>query len=554
MPSKDPRLSMLKAYIHHNKIVAETTLFNLPVTHVTITSNVATLTFSGPSANFFSGQQLVLGNFTTNTFLNGLTVTVNATAANSNSFSFPLVHANVNTSEVGIAGGDETARGMSCDANYIPSNDRGCYTYNNYILANNNRAVRYRSRQGRSFNNRVENASFFAFHLGDQNGQPAGVVNGQVVVATVARTSGIATLTCKTTGGAATQCLLGSWVSGHIYSIGTTILDPNGNMQTVTTGGVSAGTIPTFSTTLNATTSDNTVVWKNLGAPKTAMVQHVKNNGGDYTFDGVWPILSLTSGSLTLSQPFNSDVTLTTLTNPNGDPAGGDAEVGLPNFYIDNVGVPGNNSIVFEDYSLGIGARIDHNRIVNPFSTLTAITVRGSGWLVDHNYLEGLPAAAFFADFGGDGACAWCTGFATFRNNAVMVPSGNNIAIGAPQVYPPINISSISSNGTTASVTCAALCANDLNGSIFTTAFNAGRPVYVSGTGTAFDGQAMTVRNIVDGTHIVLNTNVANGVSAVTGVINTYYSVSACNSGAVGFDASHVLPQIGEIKTPTICP
>jgi len=56
-----------------------------------------------------------------------------------------------------------------------------------------------------------------------------------------------------------------AWQSGHVYSLGDQITDPNGNLETVTTAGTSGGSIPTFATLPSQTTTDNTVVWTNGG-------------------------------------------------------------------------------------------------------------------------------------------------------------------------------------------------------------------------------------------------------------------------------------------------
>src|SRR5271167_1696950 len=55
-----------------------------------------------------------------------------------------------------------------------------------------------------------------------------------------------------------------AWLTANLYAVGQAILDPNGNIQVVTTGGTSGGTIPTFSATYNATTpGDGGVTWTN---------------------------------------------------------------------------------------------------------------------------------------------------------------------------------------------------------------------------------------------------------------------------------------------------
>lgn len=52
-------------------------------------------------------------------------------------------------------------------------------------------------------------------------------------------------------------------ISGTIYA--TIIIDSNGNLQRVKTGGTSAGSAPSWSSTVGGTTADNTVTWECLG-------------------------------------------------------------------------------------------------------------------------------------------------------------------------------------------------------------------------------------------------------------------------------------------------
>lgn len=101
-----------------------------------------------------------------------------------------------------------------------------------------------------------------------------------------------------TTSGTQTYLTAGSWILGTVYNAGTVIIDSNGNGQVVTVAGTSYGTVPTWSTTLFATTTDNTVTWQNLGAMASiakitdfgyiekAMVQDV-NNGNQWKELGI---------------------------------------------------------------------------------------------------------------------------------------------------------------------------------------------------------------------------------------------------------------------------
>lgn len=89
------------------------------------------------------------------------------------------------------------------------------------------------------------------------------------------------------------------WKATNVYQLGYEILDSNGNLEIVTSvsgTGTSAGTVPVWSTTFGATTTDNPggnqVVWTNAGKPgqSVSIPNHAYDrNGNDYTaggFDG----------------------------------------------------------------------------------------------------------------------------------------------------------------------------------------------------------------------------------------------------------------------------
>lgn len=76
-----------------------------------------------------------------------------------------------------------------------------------------------------------------------------------------------------------------AWVTANLYTVGQSILDPNGNIQVVTTGGTSGGTIPSFNATYNGTTSgDGGVTWTNFGANKSK-IYFIAENGHIAVFD-----------------------------------------------------------------------------------------------------------------------------------------------------------------------------------------------------------------------------------------------------------------------------
>lgn len=54
---------------------------------------------------------------------------------------------------------------------------------------------------------------------------------------------------------------LATWSGPQAYIVGDTVVDANGNVQSVTTAGTSGGSTPTWATTIGATTADGSVVW-----------------------------------------------------------------------------------------------------------------------------------------------------------------------------------------------------------------------------------------------------------------------------------------------------
>ena len=62
-------------------------------------------------------------------------------------------------------------------------------------------------------------------------------------------------------GSNVTATLIQSWESSTAFTTGQIIVDTNGNLQTVTTGGTTSGSEPTWNTNLSGTTSDGGVTW-----------------------------------------------------------------------------------------------------------------------------------------------------------------------------------------------------------------------------------------------------------------------------------------------------
>jgi hypothetical protein len=72
------------------------------------------------------------------------------------------------------------------------------------------------------------------------------------------------------------------WIASHAYAVGQSIVDTNGNIQTVTTAGTSGASQPTWaiptSATPNPTTVDNGATWT-LQQPSCGLVQIFQSAG-----------------------------------------------------------------------------------------------------------------------------------------------------------------------------------------------------------------------------------------------------------------------------------
>lgn len=116
----------------------------------------------------------------------------------------------------------------------------------------------------------------------------------QIQVVSKAGTSGATAPTWKTTVGATTddgtvhwldQGLLSAftpaaWKKNNAYAKDAIILDPNNNIELVTTAGTSGATIPTFKTTVGSVTIDGTARWTNVGANATAALAAAGGTSG----------------------------------------------------------------------------------------------------------------------------------------------------------------------------------------------------------------------------------------------------------------------------------
>jgi hypothetical protein len=71
-----------------------------------------------------------------------------------------------------------------------------------------------------------------------------------------------------------------AWIANHTYTKSTLMLDSNNNIELVTSTGTSGSLTPVWSTTAGATTPDDTVTWKNLGAIATSALAAAGGTSG----------------------------------------------------------------------------------------------------------------------------------------------------------------------------------------------------------------------------------------------------------------------------------
>ena len=70
------------------------------------------------------------------------------------------------------------------------------------------------------------------------------------------------------------------WSAGTLFPLGYSLVDSNGYVQAVTLAGTSASSIPAFSTSIGNFTTDNGVIWKNLGyAPLATLCAWMASTG-----------------------------------------------------------------------------------------------------------------------------------------------------------------------------------------------------------------------------------------------------------------------------------
>jgi len=71
-----------------------------------------------------------------------------------------------------------------------------------------------------------------------------------------------------------------AWAAIHAYALHAEILDPNGNIQAVTTAGTSGAIQPAWNLTVNGQTTDGPVRWRNTGPVATASIPAAGGSSG----------------------------------------------------------------------------------------------------------------------------------------------------------------------------------------------------------------------------------------------------------------------------------
>lgn len=93
----------------------------------------------------------------------------------------------------------------------------------------------------------------------------------------------------------------GSSLSGAVYA--QVILDSNGNLQRVKTGGTSNNSAPSWSTTIGGTTTDNTITWECIGTGNQLPVLFGWNYAYGFHTTGPTQHISTMSPQLTVAAP-----------------------------------------------------------------------------------------------------------------------------------------------------------------------------------------------------------------------------------------------------------
>lgn len=203
--------------IDTNGNIQQLTSVIVPISNVQIATNTLTITTSSATnltTVLAANLQVTFSGLGTNTFLNGQTVTI--LTVGTSTFTATFTHANVNTADTGL--GTVVQGGTPVTGGSQPA-------WSSSLLATTNDNTAQWTCRG----NPVENWGIAA-----PTTAPTQVVQSGNNV---------------------------SWQANTFYSNDQVIVDSNGNLQNVTTAGISGASAPTWATVDGNTTTDGAVTW-----------------------------------------------------------------------------------------------------------------------------------------------------------------------------------------------------------------------------------------------------------------------------------------------------
>lgn len=234
-------------FIDPNGNIQQLTGTVITVVDVQVTSNVLTITANTPLTDVLSaGCEVTFPNGMAASFLDGTTVTI--TAVSGSTFTAALGHANYGpTAESNIVANEITGTSTPESGNSVP-------TWNTVIPSSGN------NYQGGLTNDGTAQWT--------NRGNPVenwGIANGTKPVKPVVGSSRTA------------------WTKNTYYSIAGAIIDSNGNLQQVTTPGISGVGTPSWATVVGNSTTDGSVVWKMIQTAASLVWQpHIQYAAGSF--------------------------------------------------------------------------------------------------------------------------------------------------------------------------------------------------------------------------------------------------------------------------------
>ena len=216
---------MFSTYIiDPNNNIQQVTGTVFPITNVNITANVLTITSTATISSIFAAGSIVtFPAVMTATFLENQIVTI--TQVSTNTFQAAFNHANYSGTETGV-NGTGIGQGTPISGGTTP-------TWSTVIPSASNNF-----QGGITIDGTVQWTN-----RGPQ------IENWGIQPPTAALSPSL---------GAAFNA---NWAANTFYSIASVVVDTNGNLQQVTTGGTSGSSNPTWATVVGNTTTDGTVVW-----------------------------------------------------------------------------------------------------------------------------------------------------------------------------------------------------------------------------------------------------------------------------------------------------